>query len=86
MEKQLAQYGVYFLQNPQPEKEDASIDMGLRYLSGKCEWIYLMDADRPLLDPDSLVDLLPIHPLQSDFPICTTSVLLLIETTFLPPT
>ena len=58
MEKQLAQYGVFFLQNPQPEKEDASIDMGLRYLSGKCEWIYLMDADRPLLDPDTLVDLL----------------------------
>jgi hypothetical protein len=43
-----------------------------------------MDADRPLLDPDSLVDLLPIHPLQSDFPICTTRILLFKITTFCP--
>ena len=58
MERQLAQYGVFFLQNPQPEREDASIALGLGYLSDKCEWIYLMDADRPLLNPDTLVDLL----------------------------
>ena len=58
MERQLAQYGVFFLQNPQPEREDASIALGLGYLADKCEWIYLMDADRPLLNPDTLVDLL----------------------------
>lgn len=58
MEKQLAQYGVFFLRNAQPEREDASIALGLAYLTDKCEWVYLMDADRPLLDPDTLVDLL----------------------------
>ena len=58
MEKQLAQYGVFFLRNAQPEREDTSIALGLDYLADKCEWIYLMDADRPLLDPDTLVDLL----------------------------
>ena len=58
MEKQLAQYGVFFLQNAQPERGDVSITLGLQYLIGKCEWIYLMDADRPLMDPDTLVDLI----------------------------
>lgn len=58
MEKQLAQYGVFFLQNAQPEREDVSIALGLHYLAGKCAWIYLMDADRPLMDPDTLVDLI----------------------------
>ena len=58
MEKQLAQYGVFFLRNPQPEREDTSIALGLDYLASKCAWIYLMHADRPLLDPDTLVDLL----------------------------
>lgn len=57
MEKQLAQYGVFFLQNAQPERGDVSITLGLQYLIGKCEWIYLMDADYPLLDPDTLVAL-----------------------------
>ena len=56
-EKQLAQYGVFFLQNTHPEREDTSISLGLDYLADKCDWIYLMDADRPLLDPDTLVDL-----------------------------
>ena len=58
MEKQLAQYGVFFLRNAQPEREDISIALGIDYLADKCEWVYLMDADRPLLDPDILVDLL----------------------------
>lgn len=58
MKKQLAQYGVFFLRNFQPDREDESIMLGLDYLAGKCEWIYLMDADRPLVDPDTLVDLL----------------------------
>lgn len=58
LEKQLAQYGVYFLKNPQPEREETSIVLGLNYLQGKCQWIYLMNADRPLVEPDTLVDLL----------------------------
>ena len=58
LEKQLAQYGVCFMQNPQPDREDASIALGLDYLNGKCEWVYLMDADRPLVAPDTLVDMI----------------------------
>ena len=57
MEKQLAQYGVYFLQNPQPEREDISIRMGLEYVAGKCERIFLMETDRPLVSPDTLMAL-----------------------------
>ena len=57
MEKQLAQYGVFFLQNPNPECENASIRMGLEYLSGKAEMIFLMAADFPLLAPDTLLTL-----------------------------
>lgn len=58
LEKQLAQYGVFFLQNPQPEQEELSIALGLNYLDGKCQWIYLMNADRPLVEPDTLVDMM----------------------------
>lgn len=57
MEKQLAQYGVFFLQNPQPEQENISICMGLQYLSPKCERIYLLSANFPLVDPDTLLSL-----------------------------
>lgn len=69
MEKQLAQYGVFFLRNPRPEREDLSIALGLEYLAGKCDWIYLMDADRPLLDPDTLVDLLA-YGANMVLPVC----------------
>ena len=55
MEKQLAQYGVFFLRNPQPEQETAAIHMGLEYLSGKADRIYLLTADRPLVKPDTLL-------------------------------
>lgn len=55
MEKQLAQYGVFFLRNPQPELEQNSIRMGLAYLEGKTEAAYLMTADRPLVDPDTIM-------------------------------
>ena len=58
MEKQLARYGVFFLQNPQPEEEGTSIALGLAYLEGKCEQIFLMEADRPLMTPDTVVALL----------------------------
>lgn len=58
MEKQLARYGVFFLQNPQSEEEETSIALGLAYLEGKCEQIFLMEADRPLMTPDTVVALL----------------------------
>ena len=58
MEKQLARYGVFFLQNPQPEEEGTSIALGLAYLEGKCEQIFLMEADHPLMTPDTVVALL----------------------------
>ena len=58
MEKQLARYGVFFLQNPQSEEEETSIALGLAYLEGKCEQIFLMEADRPLITPDTVVALL----------------------------
>lgn len=58
MEKQLAQYGVFFLQNPQPENQGTSISLGIHSLADKCDWIFLMDADYPLVDPDTLVDML----------------------------
>lgn len=32
MEKQLAQYGVFFLQNPQPENQGTSISLGIHSL------------------------------------------------------
>ena len=51
MEKQLAQYGVFFLQNSHPENQAAAIHTGLHYLAEKCGLIFLLCADRPLLDP-----------------------------------
>ena len=51
MEKQLAQYGVFFLQNPDPELEGNSIALGITYLSSKCDRIYLLTADFPLVSP-----------------------------------
>ncbi len=40
MEKQLAQYGVFFLQNPQPENQGTSISLGIHSLADKCDWIF----------------------------------------------
>lgn len=57
MEKQLVQHGVFFLQNPKPDQEHISVRMGMEYLSGKCERIYLMHANYPLIDPDTLLKL-----------------------------
>jgi molybdate transport repressor ModE-like protein len=55
MEKHLAQYGVFFLQNPEPENQEKSIHMGMNYLAEKCELIFLLSADRPLLDPATII-------------------------------
>ena len=57
MEKQLAQYGVFFLQNPESERESLSVRMGMEYLCGKCERIYLMQANFPLITPETLLQL-----------------------------
>lgn len=57
MEKQLAQYGVFFLQNAQPHREDLSVCMSMEYLSGKCDRIYLMQANFPLITPETLLQL-----------------------------
>lgn len=57
MEKQLAQYGVFFLQNAQPQREDLSVRMSMEYLSGKCDRIYLMQANFPLITPETLLQL-----------------------------
>ena len=57
MEKQLAQYGVFFLQNPEPMQEPISMCIGMEYLSDKCERIYLMQANFPLIAPGTLLQL-----------------------------
>lgn len=59
MEKQLAQYGVFFLQSPQPENQGTSISLGIHSLADKCDWIFLMDADYPLGWPGSAYFCLP---------------------------
>jgi len=57
MEKHLAQHGVFFLQNPQPEQAQASVQMGLAYLAEKCDRLFLMQTNYPLIDPDTLLEL-----------------------------
>ena len=54
LEKQLAQFGVFFLQNHTPQQEQLSVQLGLNFLSDKCDRVFLMHADRPLMDPDTL--------------------------------
>lgn len=54
LEKQLTQPGVIFLHNPAPENLDASIKMGLESLREKCSKIFLLEANRPVISPDTL--------------------------------
>lgn len=54
LEKQLAQFGVFFVQNHTPEQEQLSVQLGINFLSDKCDRFFLMYADRPLMDPDTL--------------------------------
>ena len=60
LEKQLSQSGVFFFRNDTPEQEDASVQMGLRYLADKCGRVFLLKADRPLIDPDTLLKMLEL--------------------------
>ena len=55
LEKQLSQFGVFFVQNRTPEQEPLSVRLGADFLSGKCDRYFLMHADRPLMDPDTLL-------------------------------
>lgn len=55
LEKQLAQFGVFFVQNHTPEQESLSVQLGLNFLSDKCDRCFLMRADRPLVDPDTFL-------------------------------
>ncbi len=54
LEKHLSQFGVVFLRGAERENSDAAMKRGLEYLSGKCERIFLLDADRPLVSPNTL--------------------------------
>ena len=58
LEKQLAQSGVFFLHNESPVDLARSARLGLDYLQKKCDRIFLVQADRPLLDPDTLEKML----------------------------
>lgn len=60
LEKQLSQTGVFFLRNDVPEQEETSAQMGLDYLADKCDRIFLLKADRPLVDPDTLRNMLGV--------------------------
>ena len=69
LEKQLAQFGVFFVQNQTPEQEQLSVQLGMNFLSDKCDRYFLMHADRPLVDPDTLLKMktvdadlvIPVH-------------------------
>ena len=60
LEKQLAQAGVFFLRNEVPEQEEISAAIGLNYLADKCDRVFLFKAERPLIDPDTLLKMLEI--------------------------
>lgn len=66
LEKQLAQFGVFFVQNHTPEREPQSVQLGVNFLSDKCDRYFLMHADRPLMDPDTL---LKMKTVDADFVI-----------------
>ena len=48
LEKQLSQFGVFFIQNHTP------VQLGLNFVSDKCDRCFQMHTDRPLMDPDTL--------------------------------
>jgi len=60
LEKQLAQPGLVFLHNETPENRVLSRKMGLEYLRGKCHRIFLICADRPLIAPEAVSEMLEV--------------------------
>ena len=77
LEKHLSQFGVIFLRGAEGEKPDTATKRGLEYLSGKCERIFLLDADRPLVSPNTLSRMLsqqaelvvPVHDDKKGKPV-----------------
>lgn len=55
-EKQLAQPGVVFLNTASADKT-ASIRLGLEYLADKCREVFVLQANYPLLAPETLVEM-----------------------------
>lgn len=58
LEKQLAQPGLVFLHNETPEDRFVSRKLGFGYLRGKCERVFLISADRPLIAPETASEML----------------------------
>lgn len=54
-EKQLVQSGVFFLHNLDSDDEKISIRLGLEYLSDKCREVFVLQANHPLLAPETLM-------------------------------
>ena len=61
LEKQLAQPGLVFLHNDHPEDHLVSRKLGLAYLQGKCGQIFLTPADRPLISPETISQMLEVE-------------------------
>ena len=60
LEKQLAQPGLVFLHNETTENRVLSRKLGLEYLRSKCERIFLVFADRPLVAPETVSEMLEV--------------------------
>lgn len=58
LEKQLAQPGLVFLHNEMPEDRQTSRALGLGYLRSKCHKIFFVSADRPLIAPETISEML----------------------------
>ena len=61
LEKQLSQTGVFFLRNEVPERVETSVAIGLDYLKDKCDRVFLFTAERPLIDPDTMMKMLEME-------------------------
>lgn len=60
LEKQLAQPGLVFLHNETPEDRFVSRKLAFGYLRSKCERIFLICADRPLVAPETVSEMLEV--------------------------
>ena len=53
----MAQAGVVFLNTVTPDDENSSIRLGLEYLADKCREVFVLQANHPLLAPETLVEM-----------------------------
>ena len=60
LEKQLAQPGLIFLHNETSEDRLASGKLGFEYLRSKCQRIFWAAADRPLVAPETVSEMLSV--------------------------